>query len=432
MAAATFLAPFAPALRSSAASAAGPGLSIGPASGDVRARDAVLWGRADGPGALFFRVSASPELEHGLDLAALASPDQGFAAALPVEGLEPATRYYYAAVAGPDHEEPSLALDRALEGGLLARNAGSFRTAPPEDEAAEAVFTWGGDLGAQFRPFTIFDALLREQPDFHLLLGDTIYADQVWLASSLADYRRKYWENLADPHLRAFARATPWWAIWDDHEGANDFDSTWPGLPVARQAFQEAWPLGRQPDDPTRLYRSFRWGSLAEFFILDTRQYRSPDAMADGRLKTLLGREQGRWLRDGLLRSSAPLKFVVSTPPLRYASVDCWSGFRFERDNLLGFIADNRLSGLVVLSGDVHYGAVVEHPEGITELTVGPLAQEPLDNSHLLGQPRVRFTYNRGPCYGRGHLRPTPTGAEVFLSIRDRAGRVLFETRVAV
>jgi alkaline phosphatase D len=340
-----------PAVRLPVAPPVARGLLLGPASGDVGARSAVLWGRSDGPGALFFRVSTSTDLERGLDLAASSSPDSGFAASVPVGGLQPGTRYYYAATAGAERDDPSRTLDQALDAGILPATLGTFRTAPAEADAAEAVFTWGGDLAAQFRPFTIFDTLHRERPDFHLLLGDTIYADQVWVATSLEDYRRKYSENGSDPSLRTFARGTPWWTIWDDHEGTNDFDSTWPGLATARRAFQEAWPITRQPDDVTRLYRSFRWGSVAEFFILDTRQYRSPDGMDDGPAKTLLGREQMRWLREGLRSSTASLKFVVSSVPVRHASRDCWSGFAFERDRFVRFVAESHLSGLVILSG---------------------------------------------------------------------------------
>lgn len=402
---------------------------FGPSCGDVNAGGAVLWAKADGPGLVCFRVSTSPQLSSGMDVAIEASEQRGFAASLPVAGLEPSARYYYAAAVGDRFDSPTAVLDQAAERGLLAELRGTFRTAPSDQMTGEAVFTWGGDLGADYRPFTIFDAVRRDQPDFHFLLGDTIYADQVWTARTLDEFRRKYLENLSDPHLQAFARATPWWSIWDDHEVDNDFDSTWPTMPIGRQAFHEAWPIRQQPGDPNRLYRSFRWGQLAEFFILDTRQYRSPSSTPNGPSKTLLGRDQMSWLQNGLLRSPARLKFILSSGPLRYASNDNWPGFAYERDNLLRFVVNNGIKGLVVLSGDMHYGAVVDHPEGITEVTAGPLAQRPLDNSHHFGEPRVRFTYNAGLTYGRCHVRPTPQGAEVFISVRDQNGRSLYEVR---
>lgn len=420
-----------PTINLRASSAVARTVVLGPASGDVGPSEATLWARPDGAGALFYRVSTSPDLTTGLSLGVEASPDHGFTGRLPLQGLQPATRYHYAAVAGRLDDEPAAVLDRSLEQGLLAKARGSFRTPPANSDSGEAVFTWGGDLGAAYRPFSIFDAARRDQPDFHLLLGDTMYADHGWRATSLDDYRRKYWENLSDPHLQAFARATPWWVIWDDHEVDNDFDSTWNSMPAGRQAFQEAWPIRRNSDEPGRLYRSFRWGRLAEFFIVDTRQYRSAAATADGPLRTLLGREQLAWLRHGLLNSTANLKFVVSSGPLRYASKDCWPGFGFERDRLLRFVTENRIAGVTFLTGDMHYGAVVEHQEGITEVTVGPMAQNPHDNSHVRGQRGVRYTYNGGVSYGRAHLRPTPTGAEVFLSMRDHTGKSLHEIRVA-
>ena len=69
------------------------------------------------------------------------------------------------------------------------------------------------------------------------------------------------------------------YAMWDDHEVQNDFDSTHPNIPEGRQAFREYWPVRGAVDDPTVLYRRFAWGPAADFFVLDCRQYRSPRAM---------------------------------------------------------------------------------------------------------------------------------------------------------
>lgn len=41
------------------------------------------------------------------------------------------------------------------------------------------------------------------------------------------------------------------------------------------QAFRDYMPLREDGGDPMQLYRSFKWGETAEFFLIDTRQYRS-------------------------------------------------------------------------------------------------------------------------------------------------------------
>ena len=48
-------------------------------------------------------------------------------------------------------------------------------------------------------------------------------------------------------------------------------------MPIALQAFLDYQPLIPPRGDPTRLYRSVRWGKHVELFVLDTRQYRDAD-----------------------------------------------------------------------------------------------------------------------------------------------------------
>ena len=64
-----------------------------------------------------------------------------------------------------------------------------------------------------------------------------------------------------------------------------------------------------------RLYRKAAFGRLAEFFVLDTRQYRTDQPNGDGvkplnesalsPANTLLGARQRGWLQAGLLASTA-------------------------------------------------------------------------------------------------------------------------------
>ena len=108
-------------------------------------------------------------------------------------------------------------------------------------------------------------------------------------ARNLRGFRAKHQYNRADPAFAAFLRTTSVYAIWDDHEVVNDFAGpSEPLMPVGRQAFLEYWPIEPPAGDRTRLYRRARWGRLVDLFILDTRQYRSPNTMSDGPDKTML------------------------------------------------------------------------------------------------------------------------------------------------
>ena len=181
---------------------------------------------------------------------------------------------------------------------------------------------------------------MRErQADFFVALGDMIYADDACAAIGRFGNAQvvgpgpataaipSFWEhwryNRADPATQRFFTTTPYYAVWDDHEIQNDAgprNQTLPDAPAeprlaaARAAYVDYQPLV----DAEKLYRSARWGRHLEIFFLDTRSYRQanldPDAGAYP--KTMLGDEQRRWLIDGLVRSKATWKIIVSSVPL--------------------------------------------------------------------------------------------------------------------
>jgi len=123
-----------------------------------------------------------------------------------------------------------------------------------------------------------------------------------------------------------------------------------------------------------QLYRRFTFGNLAEFSVLDTRQYRSDQACGD-RVKprcpealdpsqTLTGSEQEQWLFEGLSRSQARWNILAqqvfmaqrdfSPGPEQTFSMDAWDGYVAARDRLFNFLQENQIVNPVVLTGDVH------------------------------------------------------------------------------
>lgn len=128
------------------------------------------------------------------------------------------------------------------------------------------------------------------------------------------------------------------------------------------------------------LYRGLSWGSLASAFVLDTRQYRTDQPCNDGTKApcdatfdpnaTLMGKEQERWLHDGLAASRArwniiPQQVMVGrvnqsvTEEDRY-SMDQWPGYEAERRRLLEFLAARKPNNPIVLTGDIHSSWVNE------------------------------------------------------------------------
>ena len=205
---------------------------------------------------------------------------------------------------------------------------------------------------------------------------------------TLGDYRLRYALYKTDPDLQAAHAAFPWFVTWDDHETENNYagdvdDNNDPPeeflirRAAAYRAYWENMPLRmpQQPDGPDmRLYRRFHYGRLAQFDILDTRQYRSDQAYGDGwqypgpesedPSRTLTGATQERWLLDGFRRSTAtwnvlPQQVTFSqrkntTADRSKLSMDAWDGYPASRSRVLAGVEQAGIENFVVLTGDVH------------------------------------------------------------------------------
>ena len=110
---------------------------------------------------------------------------------------------------------------------------------------------------------------------------------------TLANYRQRYAQYKTDPDLQAAHAAAPWLVVFDDHEVENNWADEVPSEPqpafldrraAAFQAYYENMPLRRSSTPrgiDMQLYRRVRWGDLATFHMLDTRQYRDDQACGD-------------------------------------------------------------------------------------------------------------------------------------------------------
>jgi alkaline phosphatase D len=130
-------------------------------------------------------------------------------------------------------------------------------------------------------------------------------------------------------------------------------------------------PLRRAsvPQGPDmNLYRRISYGNLAEFNVLDTRQYRDDQAAGDPERhdpsRTITGEEQERWLLDGLAASGAHWKVLAQQVFFakrdrdpdegELYSMDAWDGYLGSRNRVLEFIRERRIANPIVLTGDVH------------------------------------------------------------------------------
>ncbi|MDF5752006.1 alkaline phosphatase D family protein [Spongiactinospora sp. TRM90649] len=251
--------------------------------------------------------------------------------------------------------------------------------------------------------FTAYRRLAEENPDLILHLGDYQYEyrrDTYTIpggnirhhegpeTETLANYRQRHAQYKADPDLQAAHAAAPWAVVWDDHELDNNWADEVPERPdvpqpnflarreAAFRAYYENMPL-RRTSVPKgidmQLYRRIRWGRLATFHMLDTRQYRDDQGCGDGYRdcpesvdpnRTITGAEQEEWLLRGFRLSRSRWDVLGqqvffaqrdnNAGPLKVTSQDAWDGYVASRERITRGWVDAGVRNAVVLTGDVH------------------------------------------------------------------------------
>jgi len=290
-----------------------------------------------------------------------------------LDGLEPATPYAYGFF--EDGRQLEGATDR------------SATTAPPAGEPASFVFGVLADADGKDGVDTpTYAGLAKHFPAFVLQIGDLDHRDPGEAEDlSVEVWRRMHRDQLAE-HSQArqldgaLLATTPFLHTWDDHDyGANNADRTAPWRTLAQQAFHEYYPP--PPDIPSPqhgIWYSFSWGQV-ELFMLDVRSQRDPNEAPDGPDKSMLAGEpdvadQYGWLLEGLEDSSATWKILVSgscfNPHAK--QVDSWALFPDEQRSLLDSLVGAGITGVVVLSGDLHSAGGIDDGSfaGLPELSV--------------------------------------------------------------
>jgi alkaline phosphatase D len=337
-----------------------------------------------------------------------AVPEFAYSVHAEVSGLAPDTRYYY-----------RFKLDAEIS------PIGRTKTAPAADASPESLkFAFASCQHFSNGYYTAYEHMVKEEIDVLFFLGDYIYEaaskDGVKgrahypdkSVSTLNEYRLRYGQYKSDPLLQAAHAAFPWIVAPDDHEVRNDWAGDGPPYDnnkeflarraAAYQAYYEHMPLRKAalPKGPEMLlYRRFKYGKLAEFSVLDTRQFRS-EYVCGGNVRsacgermdedrTMLGLEQEKWLFDGLKASSAqwnviPQQIMIAQrdrekgPGVGYQT-DKWDGYTATRDRLFKVVKENRIQNFIVLSGDQHNNWVNELMEDFND------AKSPILGTEFLG-----------------------------------------------
>ena len=139
---------------------------------------------------------------------------------------------------------------------------------------------------------------------------------------------------------------------------------------AAYRAYVEWMPL-REAGTGIHLYRSFRFGNLADLVMLDTRGLRDQQVPGNDIAalirpdRTLLGEPQQRWLFDELRASQRAghawrilgqqvMFSRLALPGRPIVLADTWDGYQAARDRLLEDLTSDKVDNIAILSGDIH------------------------------------------------------------------------------
>jgi alkaline phosphatase D len=399
-------------------SQASSSLAFAPAAFDATHDSVLIWVRGNGTARVrvdFGNDAPSAQLTSGPTV--VLAKETGYSAAIPLTHLASGKTWIYRII------------DAASSKPLF--QPGWFKTAPIE--LTPFTFAFSADMEEAYQPFKLFDVIGNKQPDFFLHLGDTVYADyprQKRFSPSVSHYRDKHAANRKDQHLQKFLSRHVTYAIWDDHEIEDNANSLNPHMEKALQVFKEYWPC--KAADPAALYRQFSWAGI-DFFILDTRRFRSQQSMTDGPDKTMLGSTQKSWLKERLKASTAPFKFIITSVPFHGSLADTWGSYRTERDEIAGFIRSEKIPGTIFLTGDYHVARDLSNAKtGLREYMAGPIASftqyQFSPESRAYNEKIGNFHYGDG--YTFGLWRVDPAAGRASLEFVHVSGESLFHTEL--
>ncbi len=325
-----------------------------------------------------------------------------------------------------------------LAGAVLSACA-AFTTPPTRADIPLTRIAFGS-CADQNRPQPIWDAVLGYRPQTFLFLGDNVYGDVT--SPDMAELKTAYEKARAIPAMTQLRAEADVLATWDDHDyGRNDAGATFPYREQAKELFLDHWqvPPGDKRRNRAGIYFSRIQGppgKRVQIIMLDTRSFRSdliptgkrrPKYMPDpDPAKTVLGAAQWAWLRAEL-RKPADLRLLVSS--IQVVADDHgwerWGNLPAERQRLFDTIRDTGAKGVVLLSGDRHFGALYALKAGVPyplyELTSSSL-NRPWRNADERGPRQIVAAY--GP-ENFGTVDIDWARRTVLLALRDIKGRIV-------
>jgi alkaline phosphatase D len=310
-----------------------------------------------------------------------------------------------------------------------------YRTDPPEFKFAVGSCTYTNEerFDRPGSPYgkspSIFTKIYEKKPNFMVWGGDNLY------------YREPDWNTQTGmihrfSEFKKVKELAPLWAnvhhyaIWDDHDyGPNDSDRSFWGKDRALKTFKDFWGNPNYIFKDEAITSTFMWEDC-QFFLMDDRWFRAPNDLFDNN-KDYFGEKQLNWLIDALKTSNAPFKFVVSGGQIvnEAAVFENMATYPGERKKLLDKIADQKISGVIFISGDRHHTNLQKLSRNeyypLYDLTISPLtssAGKPVEEEYNYKTIVENTEVNNTQTFGILEISGKRTDRVLKINVFDAAG----------
>ncbi|MCA9193499.1 MAG: alkaline phosphatase D family protein [Planctomycetales bacterium] len=438
--------------------AAAPMLGGGAKAGEITATSAIVLVRLTAtPGqdanGLIAGKTGQARLRYGLDEDsvdrttdwATARAEEDHAIQFQLVDLKPGQRHYYFV----DMRENEA-------GDVATSKVHSFVTAPDPKTRAPVYFhlTTCQDTRGE----STYVPMTQQRPDFCVSDGDTVYYDGEGLARNVPQAWQAYQKMFGLPAMQQYYQHVGGYFMKDDHDyrfndsdpymegkwvnpknadpgarftktkGNQRLDVAWLSHAEGIQVFKQVFPMGE------KTYRTVRWGKGLQVWMLEHRDFRSPNEMPDGPEKSMWGPQQKAWLMETLLESDADYRVIIAPNPIvgpdrimkgdNHANLN---GFWHEAQQFLDWIKDKQMSNVILMCGDRHwqYHSIDERNDRhIHEFSCGPTSDEHVQEVPPLYEGVERpYSASRGGFLG---VRYRPDDRSLSFQFHSMAGEPLY------
>lgn len=217
----------------------------------------------------------------------------------------------------------------------------------------------------------IFWRMAESPAEFMIWLGDNVYLREADYSSE-SGIKYRYEHTRSDKNLQKLLAVKNHYATWDDHDyGDNNSGKGFPLKQTTYQCFKDYWGNKQYGEDNQGVYSKFSY-SDADFILLDDRWWRDESDLDESvnPNKTQLGTKQLEWFFYQLSHSRATFKFVCIGGQFLNEETDkeSYNFYKNERQKIIDYIIQNKISGVIFLSGDRHHTELIKYNKRESEL----------------------------------------------------------------